>query len=85
MTEHESEPAEADESASGLLRYEPNPKHKNPWQRGARGSLCPPGADGDALLAVSEPDPGHAGKRFAAFRPSFALRGSPTSKSPSGI
>lgn len=21
--------------------YEPNPKHKEPWQRSARGSLCP--------------------------------------------
>src|SRR5258708_957142 len=25
------------------LAYEPNPKHKEPWQRGARGSLCPKG------------------------------------------
>ena len=23
------------------MRYEPNPKHKEPWQRGRRGSLCP--------------------------------------------
>jgi hypothetical protein len=23
------------------LAYEPNPKHKEPWQRGRKGSLCP--------------------------------------------
>lgn len=65
MTEHESVSEEPDDSSSGLLRYEPNPKHKEPWQRGAQGSLCPPEADGAALLAVSEPDPDHPGKRFA--------------------
>jgi len=27
------------------VRYEPNPKHKEPWQRGARGSLCPAHVD----------------------------------------
>lgn len=47
------------------MRYEPNPKHKEPWQRGARGSLCPRDADGAALLAASEPDPNHPGKRYA--------------------
>jgi hypothetical protein len=47
------------------LRYEPNPKRKEPWQRGARGSLCPPDADAAALLAASEIDPGHPGKRYA--------------------
>jgi hypothetical protein len=47
------------------LRYEPNPKHKEPWQRGARGSLCPKEADGPALLAASLVDPEHPGKRYA--------------------
>ncbi len=47
------------------LRYEPNPKHKEPWQRGARGSLCPRDADGPALLAASQVDPKHPGKRYA--------------------
>src|SRR5712691_5801185 len=46
------------------LRYEPNPKHKEPWQRGARGSICPPDADGHALLAASQVDPKHPGKRY---------------------
>src|ERR1700683_2023948 len=47
------------------MRYEPNPKHKEPWQRGARGSLCPLDADAPALLAASELDPEHPGKRYA--------------------
>ncbi len=24
------------------IRYEPNPKHKEPWQPGRKGTLCPP-------------------------------------------
>jgi hypothetical protein len=47
------------------VKYEPNPKHKEPWQRGLRGSLCPQGADGAALLRDSVPDPGGSGKRYA--------------------
>lgn len=45
--------------------YEPNPKHKEPWQRGAKGSLCPIGVDASTLLAASVIDPKHPGKRFA--------------------
>jgi hypothetical protein len=54
-------------SAAGdsALTYEPNPKHKEPWQRGARGTLCPRDADGPALLATSQVDPKHPGKRYA--------------------
>lgn len=55
----------ADEELGRALRYEPNPKHKEPWQRGARGSLCPRDADGPALLVISEVDPNHPGKRYA--------------------
>jgi len=47
------------------LKYEPNAKHKEPWQRGARGSLCPRHADGPALLAASEADPANPGRRYA--------------------
>jgi hypothetical protein len=54
-----------DRNRRSALRYEPNPKHKEPWQRGARGSLCPKDADGPTLLAVSEIDPQHPGKRYA--------------------
>jgi hypothetical protein len=45
--------------------YESNPKHREPWQRGARGSLCPKDADGPALLAASQADPKRPGKRYA--------------------
>lgn len=31
----------AEEWRSAMV-YEGNPKHKEPWQRGRRGSLCPP-------------------------------------------
>ena len=27
------------------MRYESNPKHKQPWQSGRRGSLCPESMD----------------------------------------
>lgn len=47
------------------LLYEPNPKHKEPWQRGARGSLCPKDVDAPALLAASVIDPKQPGKRYA--------------------
>jgi hypothetical protein len=49
----------------GILKYEPNAKHKEPWQRGARGSLCPRHADGPSLLASSEADPSNPNKRYA--------------------
>jgi hypothetical protein len=39
------------------LKHEPNAKHKEPWQRGARGSLCPRGVDAEVLLEGSEVDP----------------------------
>ncbi len=34
-------PTHADERPEDRLRYAPNPKHKEPWQRGRRGSICP--------------------------------------------
>ncbi|WP_419751232.1 DUF222 domain-containing protein [Geodermatophilus sp. CPCC 206100] len=49
----------------GHLRYEPNPKHKEPWQRGASGSMCPTHADGPTLLAESVQHPTKPGKRYA--------------------
>jgi hypothetical protein len=47
------------------LVYERNPKHAEPWQRGRRGTLCPKDADGPGLLALSDIDPRHPGKRYA--------------------
>ena len=45
-------------------RYVPNPKHKEPWQRGQRGSLCGD-ADGRALFAGATPDPVNQNLRWA--------------------
>ena len=42
----------------GGMRYESNPKHRQPWQRGRRGSLCPETVGLKAarrLLSDSEP------------------------------
>lgn len=66
-TDHTSLDTTAEAAASGGkdLAYEPNPKHKEPWQRGARGSLCPKGVDAPGLLAESRADPAHPGKRYA--------------------
>jgi len=58
------------------MEYEGNPKHKEPWQRGQRGSLCPKEVtaelaqqllddaqvDGEARYAV------HEGRAFVARR-----------------
>ena len=34
-------PPSPDQEAEERVRYVPNPKHKEPWQRGRRGSICP--------------------------------------------
>jgi hypothetical protein len=47
------------------MHYEPNDKHKQPWQPGRKGAICPPGVDGPALLADSVEDPHGGGKRYA--------------------
>jgi hypothetical protein len=61
----EGESGEPPEPKPQALRYESNPKHKEPWQRGAKGSLCPKDVDAAALLAASAIDPKHPGKRYA--------------------
>lgn len=48
------------------MRYKSNSKHKEPWQRGRRGTLCPRDVDrtiAEQLLAGSDPE---GGKRYAA-------------------
>jgi hypothetical protein len=50
------------------MRYEPNPKHKAPWQPGLKGSLCPQDLTEDArqqLLEASAPDPNGGNARYA--------------------
>lgn len=39
------------------MRYEPNPKHKEPWQRGRRGSLCPRFGPETAQSLLEESEP----------------------------
>ena len=34
------------------MRYEPNPKHKEPWQHGHKGTLCPPKSELSLLDAA---------------------------------
>jgi hypothetical protein len=45
-------------------RYIPNPKHKEPWQRGRKGALCG-NADGPDLFASATPDPSNPHRRWA--------------------
>lgn len=45
--------------------YQGNPKHKEPWQRGRRGSLCPKHANSADLLAGSVLDPRRSDRRYA--------------------
>lgn len=48
------------------LPYEPNPKHKEPWQRGRRGSLCPKNLTiKDVLRLLREESVLHGQARYA--------------------
>jgi hypothetical protein len=68
-----SPPTQADEVE---LRYEPNRKHKEPWQPGRKGSLCPPPAElslsqatrmlRDSVLDGKKRYAHHAGKAYVA-------------------
>lgn len=50
------------------MKYEGSPKHKEPWQPGRRGSLCPRELDARAAqrLLVGSVAVGHA--RYAAWQ-----------------
>lgn len=39
MGERERQDRKRAETDGPVLRYEPNPKHKEPWQRGVRGCV----------------------------------------------
>jgi hypothetical protein len=59
MTEGEAEPRVEGGKRSGptavpQIVYEPNPKHKPIPSPGRHGSICPPHADGQALLNSSD-------------------------------
>lgn len=50
------------------VRYESNPKHSQPWQRGRRGSLCTdPEARKNARTLLEQGEPS-GGKRYAVFK-----------------
>lgn len=46
------------------MKYEPNRKHKEPWQRGKKGSLCPTMAR-ELLQELLDRSVLHGKKRFA--------------------
>ena len=58
------------------MEYQGNPKHKEPWQRGRRGSLCPPEVTGEVAKALLEKSvevgrarfAAHEGRAYKAFR-----------------
>jgi hypothetical protein len=49
------------------MQYEGNPKHKEPWQRGRRGSLCPKDIDLKRAQTLLDQSEAFGRKRFAAF------------------
>ncbi|MEA3410183.1 MAG: hypothetical protein U9R74_01435 [Pseudomonadota bacterium] len=48
------------------MKYEGNPKHKDPWQRGRRGSLCPKEIDSKLAQDLLRRSEVAGRKRFAA-------------------
>lgn len=48
------------------VRYEGNPKHKEPWQRGRKGSLCPIEA-GEVAQRLLDLSASWKGKRYSAY------------------
>lgn len=55
------------------MRYQSNPKHSEPWQRGRRGSLCPPEVRplasellADSILSGRKRYAAHDGKAYCA-------------------
>jgi hypothetical protein len=47
------------------MAYQGIGKHKEPWQRGRRGSQCPRDVDASALLSSSVAHPRNARRRYA--------------------
>lgn len=47
------------------MRYQSNPKHKEPWQRGRRGTLCPDDVDRTIARQLLEGSELQGGKRYA--------------------
>lgn len=47
------------------MQYEPNPKHKKPWQRGRKGSICPNDVDESDAETMLEESVLDGEKRYA--------------------
>ena len=45
-------------------RYVSNPRHKAPWQPGARGTQCPRDVDGEKLFGTATADPKNPRKKY---------------------
>jgi len=50
------------------MKYEGNPKHKEPWQPGRRGSLCPAGIDPRAAQRLLDDSVSEGARRYATLR-----------------
>lgn len=49
------------------MRYESNPKHSDPWQRGRRGARCPRSVDAQQAERLLSTSTCAGGKRYAVF------------------
>lgn len=49
------------------MRYESNPKHRDPWQRGRRGALCPRRVTPEVAERLLRDSELVEGKRYAVF------------------
>ena len=50
------------------MQYEANPKHKEPWQRGRRGTLCPTTLDQTLVQQLLEESEPVGNKRYAVYQ-----------------
>ncbi len=50
------------------MRYAGNPKHKEPWQPGRRGSLCPTDLNLETVQKLLEDSVPSDNKRYATWR-----------------
>lgn len=49
------------------MRYESNPKHKEPWQRGRKGTLCPKNLDRKTVLQLLKSSELADNRRYAVY------------------
>lgn len=66
-TEEEERQRQAEEGETTALRYESNPKHKEPWQPGRKGSLCEAEVHSLAHRLLKQSILWDNGKRYAVY------------------